>query len=88
MDFYYIKINFFTQGQNTQGNWGSWSAWSECDAKCPKTSGKLMRTRKCDNPAPSDGGMMCAGKMKEEKSCYINCTSKINESCSKTTLPL
>ena len=32
-----------------------------------------MRTRNCDNPAPSNGGENCAGQNKEEKSCKIKC---------------
>ena len=55
------------------GGWGKWSKWSKCNAKCPKTKGKQMRTRKCDNPVPENGGENCVGKKKAEKSCKIKC---------------
>ena len=41
------------------GGWGDWSAWSACSVTCgPGTS---IRSRKCDNPAPSPGGQPCVG---------------------------
>merc|ERR1712226_1589550 len=73
-------------GNATDGNWGNWSPWSKCNAKCPKTSGKAFRTRKCDNPAPADGGSVCPGNMKEEKSCTIkttDCLGSCKEKCPK-----
>ena len=60
------------------GGWGKWSPWSKCKAKCPKTSGKQMRQRKCNNPPPSNGGANCIGKMKEEKSCKVKCSGIIS----------
>lgn len=73
-------------GNSTDGNWGNWSPWSKCKAKCPKTSGLTFRSRKCDNPAPADGGAVCPGKMKEEKSCTIkitDCLGSCKEKCPK-----
>ena len=35
-----------------------------------------MRTRKCDNPAPSIGGRNCVGKEKEKKTCKIGKNTK------------
>ena len=58
------------------GGWGDWSPWSKCDAKCPKTRGEQIRTRKCDNPAPSIGGRNCVGKEKEKKTCKIGKNTK------------
>ena len=58
------------------GGWGKWSQWSKCNAKCPQTSGKQVRTRKCDKPAPGDGGKDCVGKNKGERSCKIKCSCK------------
>jgi len=63
------------------GGWGEWTKWSKCNGKCPKTSGKQMRTRKCDNPVPENGGENCVGKKKEEKSCKIKCSSPCKETC-------
>ncbi|XP_071588330.1 complement component C6 isoform X3 [Heliangelus exortis] len=49
------------------GRWGCWSEWSSCDA-----SFKTRRTRKCDNPAPMNGGKPCEGEWKEEEDCYVS----------------
>merc|ERR1712136_475100 len=57
------------------GGWGTWSSWTKCNAKCPNTNGKEVRTRKCDKPAPGDGGKDCVGKNKGERSCKIKCSS-------------
>ena len=50
------------------GNWGAWSKhdWGECSGG-PRTKGKKKRifTRKCNNPAPSDGGKKCVAKSGE-----------------------
>ncbi|XP_058951792.2 A disintegrin and metalloproteinase with thrombospondin motifs adt-1 isoform X1 [Pocillopora verrucosa] len=49
------------------GGWGDWSAWSACSVTCgPSTS---IRNRKCDNPAPSNGGQPCAGLPFANKPC-------------------
>ena len=48
------------------GGCGTWSSWTKCNAKCPKTRGKQMRTRKCGNPKPENGGETCVGEEKEE----------------------
>ncbi|XP_046373399.2 SCO-spondin-like isoform X5 [Haliotis rufescens] len=50
------------------GNWGQWSQWS--DPSCPATCGPsarrtISRTRSCNNPAPSNGGVFCAGLARE-----------------------
>merc|ERR1712136_608184 len=67
------------------GGWGKWSQWSKCDAKCPKTSGKQVRTRKCNKPAPGDGGKDCVGKNKGERSCKNKCKSKwVKKQCPVT----
>ena len=58
------------------GGWRKWSRWSKCNAKCPKTKGKQVRARKCNKPAPEDGGKKCAGKNKAERSCKIKCSCK------------
>jgi hypothetical protein len=40
---------------------GGWSEFSACSATC----GPGMRTRTCDNPAPANGGLPCAGEESE-----------------------
>lgn len=41
------------------GKWSSWSAWSDCSSPC--RGGKTTRLRRCDAPAPEDGGAYCQG---------------------------
>lgn len=41
------------------GSWGPWGVWGECSAACG--GGYHIRRRKCDSPAPQNGGMECAG---------------------------
>lgn len=40
------------------GEWSEWSAW-----KCQRTA--VTRIRKCNNPAPSNGGKSCVGEKTE-----------------------
>ncbi|XP_013816476.2 complement component C6 [Apteryx mantelli] len=49
------------------GHWGCWSEWSSCDA-----SFKKKRSRKCNNPAPMNGGKPCEGEQEEEEDCYVS----------------
>ena len=42
------------------GNWGSWSSYGECFKK---------RTRACDSPKPSYGGLTCRGSSSETSAC-------------------
>ncbi|XP_062456062.1 complement component C6 [Rhea pennata] len=49
------------------GRWGCWSEWSSCDA-----SFKKKRTRRCNNPAPMNGGKPCEGEEEEEEDCYVS----------------
>ena len=51
------------------GRWGTWSEWSSCSSTCE--SGVLERTRKCDNPRPSNGGKQCRGLTEEYKSSNV-----------------
>ncbi|XP_044075172.1 complement component C8 beta chain-like [Siniperca chuatsi] len=45
------------------GSWSCWGAWSPC-------SGRTMtRSRQCNNPAPSDGGLACRGLQQESTEC-------------------
>ncbi|ELU04620.1 hypothetical protein CAPTEDRAFT_222920 [Capitella teleta] len=44
------------------GGWGRWSKWSGCSASPLDTTQKVrVRTRRCNDPTPSDDGRRCAG---------------------------
>ncbi|XP_068461057.1 complement component C8 beta chain [Clinocottus analis] len=46
------------------GSWSCWGAWSSC-------SGRTMsRSRQCNNPAPSEGGLACTGLQQERTECF------------------
>ena len=66
----FVKVN---------GEWGDWSAWSSCSTSCG--GGTKMRSRDCDNPAPSHGGKACLGESTENNTCA-------NTSCPGSLLQL
>jgi len=49
------------------GGWGKFGPWGECSVSCG--GGTKMKTRKCDSPAPSNGGKDCKGKSVKTKRC-------------------
>ncbi|ELU05195.1 hypothetical protein CAPTEDRAFT_180911 [Capitella teleta] len=49
------------------GNWGTWTSWSTCTLTCD--GGKQSRSRRCDDPAPQDGGQECYGFADESVEC-------------------
>lgn len=53
--------------QAIDGEWGIWSPWSECSVNCGV--GYRFRERKCNNPAPSNGGQYCKGNNNEFELC-------------------
>ncbi|CAN9503090.1 unnamed protein product [Ophioblennius macclurei] len=46
------------------GSWSCWGAWSSCSGN------KKARSRACNNPAPSNGGVTCRGPQEESTDCY------------------
>ena len=56
------------------GHWGRWSSWGACSATCD--NGTRVRTRKCDDPIPTNSGKPCPGDDKQQKACIIRrCSS-------------
>ena len=59
----------------TDGNWGDWESYGRCSKRC--AGGVIKAKRKCDNPAPSDGGADCEGDDKTLLPCNEQeCTGK------------
>ena len=56
---------------SVRGQWSSWSAWADCNADCGR--GTRKRTRKCDSPAPLNGGPGCEGAPVQKKGCSAVC---------------
>ena len=64
---------FFSHFQHisVNGNWGSWSSFGECSKK---------RTRGCDSPVPSGGGIYCYGHAEETSICNnVTCPGKLQK---------
>ena len=51
------------------GGWSSWSRWGDCSRTCG--GGVRFRSRRCDNPRPSYGGLPCPGDAEEYRLCNI-----------------
>ncbi|XP_049449163.1 A disintegrin and metalloproteinase with thrombospondin motifs 2 [Epinephelus fuscoguttatus] len=49
------------------GNWGSWSPFGGCSRSCG--GGVKFRARRCDSPAPANGGRTCFGNNYEFQLC-------------------
>ncbi|XP_034038449.1 uncharacterized protein LOC117521216 [Thalassophryne amazonica] len=46
------------------GSWSCWGSWSSC------SGGTMTRSRQCNNPAPSNGGMACRGPHQDSTQCF------------------
>jgi len=51
------------------GGWSNWSEYSVCDGTCGQ--GKKTRTRACNNPYPSFGGILCSGPSVDTSTCKL-----------------
>ncbi|KAM9306065.1 SCO-spondin-like, partial [Gastrophryne carolinensis] len=49
------------------GGWALWASWSPCSASCG--DGLQTRSRKCDSPAPQNGGRDCTGDKEQQRHC-------------------
>ena len=49
------------------GEWSDWEDWSTCSLTCG--NGTRYRTRRCDDPEPTNGGMECVGNNIQEEIC-------------------
>lgn len=57
------------------GGYGMWSEWRPCSRGCG--GGVQVRSRKCDNPAPYNGGEPCSGPSLDIQTCNnFKCTNK------------
>ncbi|XP_052061953.1 hemicentin-1-like [Mytilus californianus] len=51
------------------GNWGSWGIYGSCSVTCG--AGVQMKTRACNDPAPSQNGKPCDGANTSSKNCNM-----------------
>ncbi|TNN17230.1 complement component C8 beta [Schistosoma japonicum] len=52
------------------GSWSKWSSWSNCNSKCASKLGTRSRYRKCNSPAPTNGGRVCPGSEQMHLECF------------------
>ena len=66
---YFVQMYFMikTVLKSTDGNWGDWTSWSTCSVTCG--GGTQSRTRLCNFPPPSNGGLICPGSSFENGTC-------------------
>ena len=63
LKYWTVTFSYF----DLDGNWGEWSTWSSCSETCG--GGYNVRSRQCNNPAPSHGGLNCQGDGAEQRHC-------------------
>lgn len=64
------------------GGWTSWTEWSLCSESCG--GGLTSRQRECSNPAPQNGGKLCAGDTVDYESCNRQ-PCPIGKQCSQSS---
>ena len=57
-------VSLFT---TVDGNWADWDGFGDCNVTCG--DGKRKSTRKCENPAPQNGGRDCEGPAIRYEEC-------------------
>ena len=62
MEIYVSSLNqcqllFFCISISVHGNWGDWGEYSNCSKSCD--GGVQKKTRFCNSPLPSNGGLEC-----------------------------
>ena len=62
-------IFFFLNYNTVDGIWGNWLNWDSCSVTCD--FGTRSRSRLCNNPSPSNGGMQCQGSSVETEWCKL-----------------
>nr|XP_056701321.1 complement component C8 alpha chain [Euleptes europaea] len=50
-------------GHPVHGMWSCWTPWTPCQSQSRR------RTRQCTNPAPQNGGTVCAGRSVQTEAC-------------------
>ena len=76
LDIYVLNPFLFqTYLFTVNGGWGDWQPYGACTKTCG--AGTRIRSRKCDNPLPSNGGLDCPGDSTQTSSCTEGpCPSK------------
>lgn len=57
----------FCELRIVDGSWSKWTEWSTCTTDCG--SGNHTRWRRCNKPAPSNGGAVCQGPHNVTEDC-------------------
>ena len=52
------------------GQWSEYGSWSNCSASC--NGGSRNRTRVCNNPSPTNGGLDCVGDAEDFEDCNLH----------------
>ncbi|XP_035993849.1 complement component C8 beta chain isoform X1 [Fundulus heteroclitus] len=58
------EITHIQKELGIDGSWSCWGQWSSC------SGGRMSRSRQCNNPAPSNGGLSCTGPQQESTECF------------------